>query len=134
FDVAVRPVECEVASLVEASIRLSTKWVGDESLSSQFRMAEVTTCQAIPAKVKLAYDPDRNRLQVRVQEVGLRISNGPTDSWLTAVFLLYQSIGGVRRILRGSIEIEYPLNRLLPKDPLDQCPRKGFPCQVYGVY
>src|SRR5579863_1571917 len=132
FDVAVRPIASQVSCLVKARIRLLAERVGYEALSGQFRVVEIATCQPITGDVKLAHYPNGNWMQVGVQDVNLSIGNRTTDRQLWSPSL-HQGISRIRRSFRSSVEIEDPLDRILPIDLLGQYVREGFACQVYGA-
>src|SRR5947209_9946709 len=79
LDLAMGTVARQVPSAVQARARPVTEGVGHEAFGSQLRPLEVATCQALSPNVEFPDDPKRDRLQVGVQEVHLRIADGMTN-------------------------------------------------------
>ncbi len=70
-DRAVGPAADQVAGLVQPGPRPGPERVGDEPFPGQLGPVQVAAGHAGPAEVQLAGDADRDRVQVRVQHVGL---------------------------------------------------------------
>src|SRR6266511_1734624 len=79
FEVAVRAVPSEVASLVEPCVRLSAERVANKFLRGQFRPVAIATREAGAANVQLARHTDGCGLQLIVQQVNRRIADRPSD-------------------------------------------------------
>src|SRR5690242_19548423 len=101
----------------------------DKSLRRQLRTVQIAARQATSSDVQFTWHPDGHRLQAGIQDVHLRVGDWATDRWLSFPFLC-QDISGLRRVLRGAIEIVNALNGLLSIELLNQCVMKWFTCQI----
>jgi hypothetical protein len=60
-------------------------WVRDEPLGGERRLVEVPRGQAVAAGPQLAADADRNRLQVRVEDVDAQFDRRPMETLFAPV-------------------------------------------------
>src|SRR5262245_49362179 len=79
LDVAVGTIAREVPGAVEPGIGPSAELVWDKSLRAQVRAVQVAARHAFAADIQLARHPNRHRLPMRVENVGLRIRKRAAD-------------------------------------------------------
>ena len=79
LETTIGQVARQVARLVQPCPRPLAAGVRYEALGRQLGPLEVATRQPISSDVELAGNPQRDRLQVRVQQVDLRITDGLTN-------------------------------------------------------
>src|SRR5262249_38273296 len=79
LDVAVGTITREGAGPVEPRRGLSAAWVRDKSFRGQVGAVRVAARQAVAADVQLTRDPNWYRLELRVQNVGLRVRKRAAD-------------------------------------------------------
>src|SRR5256885_6634223 len=90
LEAAISTVARQVACLVEPGPRLSTEGMGQEALGGQLRTVEVAARQANSSNVEFARDSHRHQLQLSIQNVELRVGDGPpnwhgADCWIIGV-------------------------------------------------
>src|SRR2546430_10121879 len=76
---AVALVSSHIARAINACARLPAERMGDEFLRRQLGTAQVAARQPRAADQDLAWRPDRDRVQVGVDHVDLRVREGPPD-------------------------------------------------------
>ena len=76
---AVGAVAGEVARLVEPGSGHGGKRIRDESLSGEIGTVEISACDTVTSDEQLAGDTDRHGLQMAVQDIELRVGDGPAD-------------------------------------------------------
>src|SRR5262245_16841172 len=69
----------EVSGPVQARSATVRKWVAKEASAGLFRVVEVTATHANASDVQLSSYPDRHRLQVRIQDIEVRVGDGAAD-------------------------------------------------------
>src|SRR5437764_12482867 len=79
FDAAVRQPARAVSGAVQARARLVAERIGKVLLRRQLRAIQITPCQPVAAGVQFAGNPDWRGLQMLVQDVNLRVRDGPAD-------------------------------------------------------
>src|SRR5262245_18506589 len=78
FDVAAGAIACTVAGLVQATAADNER-IGHEAYRRQIRTPQVAATDAVAADENLAGYPDRNALEVSVENVHLKIRDRPSD-------------------------------------------------------
>ena len=79
LDIAIEPVTGKISRLVEPRACLGAKGIRDELFCCQLGAVQIAARQAISANIELSRYPDRQRLQVAVQNVNLRIGDWPAN-------------------------------------------------------
>src|SRR5439155_806908 len=69
----------EAAGAIRTRIRRVTERVADEFFGGQLRAIEITARQTVAANEQFAGHTDRNRLEITVENIELRVGNRPTD-------------------------------------------------------
>src|SRR5262249_44903968 len=123
LDVAVRAPARQIACLVETRFWVSTEWIRDELLGSQFGAGEISTGQPYAADVQLARYAHRDRLPVRIKQVQLGVADGFADRDRT---ISRRDLGNSRpdRGLCGTIHI--PKGTALLEQLIGELARKGL--------
>src|SRR6185295_10782024 len=68
-----------VSRAIQLRTRLFAEWMGDEFFRGQVRSVQIPPSKAVASGKQLAVNADRHRLQMRVQNVNLRIRDRGTD-------------------------------------------------------
>src|SRR5947208_7820906 len=79
FDVAVGRPAGKVAGAIHSRVRLVAERVADEFFGGQLRTIEIAACQTVAADEQFAGHTNRNRLEITVENIKLRVGNRPTD-------------------------------------------------------
>ena len=80
---AVSSVARYISSLVKTIGTIPAKAVGNKLFSSELRVVQVTSSEAIAASVELPGNATRHRLQILVEDVDLCIGDRSTDRYVT---------------------------------------------------
>src|ERR1700736_4451604 len=81
LDVAIGSETAEIASLVQPRRLARGQRIGHESLRRQLRSVQVPACHPVAANVDLSYNIGGHRIQMRIQDVNLRVRDRPTDRY-----------------------------------------------------
>src|SRR5580704_9481788 len=79
FDLSGRQIPGQIAGLVESRLRVWRERIRDKLRSRALRLVQVTSRQPRTADVNLSRNADRNRLKIFVNNIDLRIGDGPAD-------------------------------------------------------
>ena len=108
FNAAVRQPACAVASAIQARPRLIAERMRNKFLRRQLRTIQIIPRQAVAAGVQFARNAHWRRLQMRVENVNLRVGDGAPDGNGP---VRRQGRGdrlaaGERRVLRRSVTVD----------------------------
>src|ERR1700682_6555888 len=81
LDISVRPAATEIASLVQPRRLARGQRIGHESLRRQLGSVQVPAGPPVAANIDLSYNIGGHRIQMRIQDVNLRVRNRPTDRY-----------------------------------------------------
>src|SRR5689334_8271084 len=79
FEVAVRKIAREISSAIEPRGAVALKWVADEPFGGQLGPAQVTTRNACTTDQQFAWNANRHRQLVVIQNINLRVGNGTAN-------------------------------------------------------
>ena len=129
---AVGQVASEVARPVQAAAVDSGEGVGDKPFRGEVGPVQVAAGQPRAAEIDLAGNALRHGLQEWVEQIGLRVVDGPSDGGDA----VDGSTGerGIGRVLRRTIEVVNVLNPLQPVQLSDELLRERLACQVDGPH
>src|SRR5437867_6105820 len=71
-------ITCQVPCLVKACPNLLAERVPNEFLRSQLRAIQITPRQSHPTNTKFSWHTNRNRLQIGIKQIYLRVRNRTT--------------------------------------------------------
>src|SRR6516164_8692451 len=75
LDGSVRAVAGQVFRLIETSTRLGAEGMTDKALGRQFGALQIPARQALSPDVEFSRDSDGHRLQLRVEQIHLRVGD-----------------------------------------------------------
>ena len=121
LDVPIRTVANPVPRSVDLGGGVGSKRVRNELFGRQGRPIQVSARQAFSADMELARNPDRNRLESRVENVRLHVVDGPADRQLSGIAGLRRAKLGKRRGYRRfgrTVAVQEPGARSRRAEPL----------------
>ncbi len=125
FEHTVRPPAHQIATAIQARIRLAAEAVGNKPLGGQRRLMQVSQRHTIAADVQLARHADRQRRAMRIQHIDTGIADGAANRNGAGDF--GDAVDGCEgRGLGRPVSVEQPLRR-----PFGQHPR--YHCRVEDV-
>src|ERR1700685_432691 len=129
---SVSPPSRHISGAVKPLSSRLTERVGHKSLRCQLWTVQVASRQPFSPQVQLSYYSHRNRFHPRAQHIRLGVGDGPANRNSCSQFVSLQTFpGGIGRILRGPVQIEYLVHRFLCVHLLDQHRRQCLPGQVH---
>src|SRR5260370_5503480 len=81
LDISVRPEATKIASLVQPRRLAGGQRIGHESFPRQLVSVQVPAGHPVAANIDLSYNIGGHRIQMRIQDVNLRVRNRPTDRY-----------------------------------------------------
>ena len=78
----------------------------DEFLLREFRVVQVTTCQASTTDIQLTGHADRHRIQVRIQNMAASVGNGSAYADRGGGYFFANEISGIDRGFSGAVKID----------------------------
>src|SRR6266850_1298739 len=107
FDIAVGTIARHVARAKETRLPVLGKRIGDEFFRGQFVTLDITAREAVAADADLAAHSDRHRLQLRIEQIDLRVVDRPADwNGSARVVFLGLVISYIRRDFRRAVKID----------------------------
>ncbi|MCG3144897.1 MAG: hypothetical protein HONDAALG_02420 [Gammaproteobacteria bacterium] len=79
FDGAVGQIARQIACSVQPGARCVAEWIGHEFLGGDFGPVEIPTSQTVAPDTQLAGSAQRNRIEIAIQQIDLRVGDGMTD-------------------------------------------------------
>src|SRR6266700_860130 len=72
----------QITCLIQACMRVLTERMANETFIGEFRAVEIATSETITTDIEFAKCPNRNLLQVFIENIDLHIVNGtPNRGW-----------------------------------------------------
>ena len=106
INTSIRQIASQVSRLVKSRVQLVAERIGNKFLARQLGPVQVTPREAVPADVQFSRYADRNRLQMAVEHVKLRVGDGPADGDGPVCYLRFDFAGSrPDRSFGGAVQI-----------------------------
>ena len=107
FDIAVGAIARHIAGAKETRLPVLGERIGDEFFRGQFVAPKIAAREAVAADADLASHSDRHRLQLRIEQIDLRVVDRPADwNGSARVAFVDLAISYIGRNFRRAVKID----------------------------